>query len=419
MLERGNYMIEELGIKTLDDVEVEGKTVFVRVDMNSPVDPVTKKIIDDSRIRVHADTIKELVQRGAKVVILAHQGRRGEPDFISLSQHAEILREILGVPVKFVPDIFGEKAKSAIRELKKGEILVLENVRMWPGERKKKSPEEHAESDLVKNLAPLCDIFIVDGFAAAHRSHASLVGFAPVVKEYIAGRVMERELVTLMKILKAPERPCIYVLGGAKAEDSADVAESVLRKGIADEVLTGGLVANLFLYSKGIDIGEPNIKVLEKKGFLTLKDRIKKLLSEFDDKVILPTDLGVEISKGTREDLKVSELPTDYLIKDIGEETMELYATKLKRAKTIVINGPMGVFEEPPFEKGTRKVFEAAIESRGFVLAGGGHTVAALAEMGLKEKVSYVSTGGGALIEFLIKGTLPVVETLKKYARKS
>jgi len=412
-------MIEELGIKTLDDVKVKGKTVFVRVDINSPVDPTTKKIIDDSRIRVHADTIKELTQKGAKVVILAHQGRKGEPDFISLKQHAEILSEILGVPVKFVPDIFGEEAKSAIKQLKEGEVLVLENVRMWPGERVNKTPEEHAKSDLVKNLAPLCDIFVVDGFAAAHRSHASLVGFAPVVKEYVAGRIMERELVTLTKVLRAPERPCVYVLGGAKAEDSADVAESVLGKGIADEVLTGGLVANLFLYSKGVDIGEPNIKVLEKKGFLVLKDRIKKLLDEFGDKILLPVDLGVEVSKGVRKDIKVSDLPTDYLIKDIGEETMELYATKLKEARTIVVNGPMGVFEEPPFEKGTKKVFEAAVESGAFVLAGGGHTIAALAEMGLKEKVSYVSTGGGALIEFLIKGTLPVVEVLKKYAKKT
>jgi len=412
-------MIEELGIKTLDDVEVKGKTVFVRVDINSPVDPVTKRIIDDSRIRVHADTIKELIQRGAKVVILAHQGRKGEPDFISLRQHAEILSNILGVPVKFVPDIFGEEAKSAIKQLKEGEVLVLENVRMWPGERKKKSPEEHAQSELVKNLAPFCDIFVVDGFAAAHRSHASLVGFAPVVKEYVAGRVMEREITTLTKVLKSPERPCIYILGGAKAEDSADVAESVLGRGIADEVLTGGLVANLFLYSKGVDIGKPNVEVLERKGFLTLKNRISKLLDKFSDKIILPVDVGVEISKGVRKDLKVSELPTNYLIKDIGEETMELYATKLKNAKTIIINGPMGVFEEPPFEKGTRKVFEAAIKSGGFVLAGGGHTVAALAEMGLKDKVSYVSTGGGALIEFLIKGTLPVVEALKKYAKKS
>ena len=412
-------MIEELGIRTMDDVDVKGKTVFVRVDINSPVDPETKRILDDTRIRRHAETIRELVNRGAKVVVLAHQGRRGEPDFISLRQHAEILGSILGVPVKFVDDIFGERAKRAIRELKEGEVLVLENVRMWEGETKKQSPEEHAESDLVKSLAPLCDAFVVDAFAAAHRPHASLVGFAPVVSDYVAGRIMERELVALARVLRRPERPCIFVLGGAKAEDSADVAESVLGKGIADEVLTGGLVANLFLYSKGVDLGEPNVKVLEKKGFLELTERVKSLLGKFGDRIALPVDLGVERERGVREEVVVEALPTEWLIKDIGTRTMELYASKLREAKTIVINGPMGVFEEPPFDQGTRAVFEAAIESGGFVLAGGGHTVAALTKMGLAGKVSYVSTGGGALIEFLIRGTLPVVEALKKYSRRS
>ena len=410
-------MIEEWNIKTIDDVDVKGKTVFVRVDINSPVDPETKKILDDTRIRVHALTIGELADKGAKVVVLAHQGRPGEPDFISLEQHAKILSNILKKEVKFVKDIFGEEAKKAIRELKPGEILVLENVRMWPGERKKKSPEEHAQSELVKNLAPLCDIFVVDAFAAAHRMHASLVGFAPVVPEYIAGRVMERELKALTKVLK-PEKPCIYVLGGAKAEDSADVADAVLSKNIADKVLTGGLVANLFLYSKGYDLGKPNVEILEKKGFLELKDRIKKLLDKYSDKIVLPVDLGVEVEKGKRKEVKVNELPTDYLIKDIGKETMEIYAEEIKKAKTIVFNGPMGVFEEKPFDEGTRKVFEAISQAKAFSLVGGGHTVAAMRELGFEGKVSYASTGGGALIEFLIKGTLPVIEVLRKYSKK-
>ena len=205
-------MIEELGIKTLDDVEVEDKNVFTRVDFNSPVDPNTKRLIDDTRIRTHSKTIQELIDRGAKVVLLAHQGRPGEPDFISLKQHAEILSKLLDKEVKFVDDIFGKKAVNAIRSLRNGEVLMLENVRMWPGEMKKGSVEVHAGSQLVKNLSPLIDIFVFDAFAAAHRVQASTVGFIPVVKEVVIGRVMEAELKALLKVVENPKRPIVYIL---------------------------------------------------------------------------------------------------------------------------------------------------------------------------------------------------------------
>jgi len=409
-------MIPEYGIKTLDDVDVKSRTVFVRVDMNSPIDPKTKEILDDTRIRAHAKTISELADKGAKVVVLAHQGRPGEPDFTSLKKHAERLATILERDVKFVDDIFGEKAKKAIKSLNNGDILVLENVRMWPGETVKKEAEEHAKGELVSNLGPFCEVFVIDAFAAAHRPHASLVGFAPVAKEVVAGRIMEAELKALARVLKTPEKPCVYVLGGAKAEDAADITETVLGKNIADLVLTGGLVANLFLHASGISLGKPNEEILEKKGFLEQVPRIKRLLEKFGGQIILPVDLGVETPEG-RKELKVSELPTEYLIKDIGKKTMDIYREKLLEAKTIVINGPMGVFENPPFDEGTRKVFEAIASAKGFSLVGGGHTIAAASSLGFADKVSYLSTGGGALIEFLVKGTLPVVEVLKKYSR--
>jgi len=185
---------------TLDDVDVKDKVVLVRVDFNSPVDPETKKVLDDTRIRAHGETtIKELAQKGAKVVVIAHQGRKGDPDFIPLKQHAEILGKVLGKPVKFVDDVFGEKAQKAIKELKSGEILVLDNVRNFAGETKEGTPEEHAKTELVKALAPLADIFVNDAFAAAHRAHVSMVGFTAVLPS-VAGRIMERELKSLSRV---------------------------------------------------------------------------------------------------------------------------------------------------------------------------------------------------------------------------
>jgi len=410
-------VLEEYGIKTLDDIEVGGRRVFVRVDMNSPVDPSTKKILDDSRIRIHTEsTIAELVEKKARVVVLAHQGRRGEPDFISLRQHAEIMSRILGREVRFVDDIFGDKAVAAIEKLGEGEVLVLENVRMWEGETKKAKPEEHAKSEFVRRLAPYVDVFVVDAFAAAHRLHASMVGFMPVARHVVAGRVMERELKALAKVRTRPEKPCIYILGGAKAEDSADVAEAVLSQGIADAVLTGGLVANLFLAAKGYDLGGPNVEVLRKKGFLDLLPRFKEVLERYEDRVKLPVDLALDVD-GRRVEVGVEELPTSHLIKDVGFRTLDEYAELIKGAKSVVMNGPMGVFEVEAFAEGTRRILDAIASSKAFSVIGGGHTIAAAAKLGYLDKVSHVSTGGGALMEFLSKGTLPVVEELKRYSK--
>jgi len=191
---------------TLDDVAVKDKVVLVRVDFNSAVDPETKKVLDETRIRAHGETtIKELTGKGAKVVVLAHQGRKGDPDFIPLKQHAEILGKVLGKPVKYIDDVFGEKAQKAIKELKSGEILVLENVRSFPGETKEGTPEEHARTELVKAIAPLAGLFVNDAFAAAHRAHVSMVGFTAVLPS-VAGRIMERELKSLSKVLENPEK---------------------------------------------------------------------------------------------------------------------------------------------------------------------------------------------------------------------
>jgi len=400
---------------TMDDFNYKDKVVLLRVDFNSPIDPNTKEILDDTRIRSHSETIAELSKKDAKVVILAHQGRPGDPDYSSLENHAKALSKILNKPVEYVDDIYGEKAKKAIEALKPGEILVLKNVRDYPEETKSKSPEEHAKSELVQKLAPLADFFVNDAFAAAHRGHASIVGFT-VVLPTAAGRVMERELKALEKVTTARETPCLYILGGAKADDSAAITEYVLSKGTADNVLTGGVIGHLFLYAKGYDIGETNRKYLEEKGFTTIIPKIQDLFRRFDGKIVLPDDLAVEVD-GKRREIDVSELPTSYPIYDIGSKTVEKYASMLKKAKAIVVNGPMGVYENREFLKGTKGVFEAIAESKAFSVAGGGHTVGALDELGLQKRISYVSTGGGALMEYLTGKTLPGVDALEKAKR--
>jgi phosphoglycerate kinase len=402
---------------TLDDVAVEGKTVLVRVDFNSPIDPETKKILDETRIRRHAETtIKELVEKGAKVVVLAHQGRPGEPDFIPLKQHAEVLSRILGKSVKYVDDIFGEKAQKSIRELKNGEVLVLENVRTYADERKKGRPEEHAKKLIVVKLAPLADLFVNDAFAAAHRAHVSIVGFAAVLPS-VAGRIMERELKSLSRVLESPEKPCVFILGGAKADDALEISKYVLDNGIADYVLTGGVAGHVFLVAKGFDLGKPNMGFLERKELLGFVSGIKELTQKYPGKIKVPVDIAVEVN-GKRKEISVDELPTDYPIFDVGAKTVEDYGKITRSAKSIVVSGPMGVYENSEFIYGTRGIFEEVADSHGFSLAGGGHTVAALKELGLSSKISYVSTAGGALIEFLMGKKLPGVVALQKAAAR-
>ena len=402
---------------TLDDVKVKDKVVLVRVDFNSPVDPDTKKVLDDVRIRAHGTTtIKELSDKGAKVVVLAHQGRKGDPDFIPLKQHAELLGKVLGKPVKYVDDIYGEKAKNAINSLKPGEILVIENVRMFPGETKEGTPEEHAQTELVTNLAPLANLFVNDAFAAAHRAHVSMIGFTAVLPS-AAGRIMERELKSLSRVLEKPEHPCAYVLGGAKGDDSLEISKYVLSKGIADHVLTGGVVSQIFLAARGIDLGKANMAFLEKKELMGLVPGIKELMKKYPAQIKTPNDVAVEIN-GKRKEILVQDLPTEYPIFDIGKATVEDYGKIIRSAKAIVVSGPMGVYENKEFLYGTKKTFEAIAGSKAFSLAGGGHTISALEELGLTSKISYVSTAGGALIEFLMGKKLPGVEALEKAASK-
>ena len=403
---------------TIDDFDLKNKTVLARVDFNSPVDPNTKKILDDTRIRAHADaTIKELVKKGAKTVILAHQGRPGDADYIGLDQHATLLGKTLNMNVKYVDDVFGEAAQNAIKALKSGEVLVLGNVRGVSNEQDKGTPEAHSKTEFVKNLAPLADVFINDAFGAAHRAHVSMVGFTAVLPS-AAGRIMERELKALGKVLEAPEKPSVFVIGGAKGDDSLDISKYVLKNKIADYVLTGGVIGHIFLVAKGVDLGEGNMKFLEKKDLMGLVPGIKELMKQYPGAIITPVDLAMEVNK-KRKEIAVDDLPTDNNIFDIGTKTANKFADIILKAKTIVVSGPVGVFENPEFKKGSQIVLEAVANSEGYSLVGGGHTVATVEKLGLTDKMSYVSTAGGALIEFLMGKQLPGVVALENAAART
>jgi len=402
---------------TMDDFKLKDKTVLVRVDFNSPVDPKTERVLDDTRIRAHADaTIKELVRKGAKTVILAHQGRPGEADFIPLNQHAELLGKALGKPVKYVDDVYGKIAQRAIKALNSGEVLVLGNVRGVSNEQNKGTPGEHSKTEFVKNLAPLADVFINDAFGAAHRAHVSMVGFTAVLPS-AAGRIMERELKALGKVLEAPEKPSVFVIGGAKGDDSLDISRYVLKNNIADVVLTGGVIGHIFLVAKGVDLGKPNMKFLEKKDLMALVPGIKALIEQYPGAIVVPLDLAIEVDK-KRKEITVDDLPTNYPILDIGTGTGKQFGDMILKAKTIVVSGPVGVFENPEFKAGSKIVLEAVAASEGYSLVGGGHTVAAVEKLGLTNKMSYVSTAGGALIEFLMGKQLPGVVALEKAAAR-
>lgn len=397
--------------KTLDDFNFENKTVILRVDINLHYDEKAKKLEVSDRIIESAKTIKELCDKKAKVVILAHQGREGEPDFISLKEHAKLLSKYAKIKIKFVDDIVNEKAINAIKSLKAGEALLLENVRFLDDEEIEKTPEEHRNSSLVKTLTPLADVFVNDAFSASHRSHSSIVGFIDL--PCVAGRLMEKELKSLEKVTN-PKRPNLYVLGGAKPDDCIKIMEFGLEKGIIDEVLAGGVLGELFLVAQGFELGEKTENFLKEKKFLSLVDKLEFLFKKYNEKIFVPLDVAVN-ENGKRKEVDVVDLPNNEMIMDIGMQTIKLFEERIQKAKTIVMKGTMGVYEESGFEIGTKTILQAIINSKAFSLIGGGDTSEAIDRLNLKKSdFSYVSLAGGAFINYLAGKKLPGVEILLK-----
>ena len=330
-------------VLTLDNINVEGKTVLVRVDINSPLDPSTRAFLDDTRIRAILPTINRLSK--AKTVLIAHQSRPGKNDFTSTLGHARELGRILGRPIKWVQDIHGEKAMKAIEAMNDGDILMLNNIRMDPEEVGSKGDAlAFSETSLVQDLASVADVFVNDAFACAHRNSPSIVGFAHHLP-CVAGELMAHEIRQLDLALDAPARPCIAVLGGIKVDDSIEVALNMLNNSIADEVwLTGG-VANLAIHLSGHNIGDGNVEFLQnelKDAWGPTVDSAKSLLATYTDRIVLPVDVAANV-EGNRIDLNVEELPIHAPLFDLGLQSIRALSTRIKEAGTVILNGPAGV----------------------------------------------------------------------------
>ncbi|WP_049902929.1 phosphoglycerate kinase [Halococcus agarilyticus] len=394
-------------IRTLDDLDCEGVAVGVRIDINSPVSG--GELADDARLRAHVDTLAELLDRGARVAILAHQGRPGGDDFATLAAHADRLDELLDRPVDYCDATFSVAARDRVAALDSGEAVVLENTRFYAEEYMEFDPERAADTHLVRGLAPALDAYVNDAFAAAHRSQPSLVGFPPRLPSY-AGRVMERELDVLDAIEETPT-PRVYVLGGAKVGDSIGVAESVLERDLADTVLTAGVIGNVCLLAGGAELGDATAEFVYDAGYWDEIDRAGDLLDSYD-RIEVPEDVAIE-RDGDRHEVAVADLPaeTDAPAMDVGSRTIATYGGIIESAGTVILNGPAGVFEEAAFAEGTRGLYEAATRAEQSIV-GGGDTAAAVRQLGI-EGFDHVSTGGGAALTLLTGDALPAVEALR------
>lgn len=405
----------EKDFNTLEDFNYKNKTVLLRVDINCPLSKDELQIINDSRIRRIVPTVRELMGKDAKVIIIAHQSRKGKWDFIPLNQHAEHLSKHINAPVKYVDDVIGDDAVCAIKALKPGEVLLLGNVRGIDSETAKGDMMMHSEGEIVKKLAPLIDYYVCDAFGASHRSQCSLVGFEPLVPS-ASGRLMAKEMFALKAIFDHPRRPSVFILGGAKFGDASEMIDHVLGCGMADTVILVGLAGNAYLYARGVDVGEASLKILSEELTPENLQAAKDILAKYGQRVLLPVDVAVE-RDGKRVSVNIGDMPTAEPALDIGDATAEKFRKVIMSSKTSFMSGPAGMIEKDDFAIGTRILMTAMVDSGGQSVIGGGHTGGAAEKFDLADRFSYVSTGGGALETFLLGEPLPVIEALK-YSRE-
>jgi phosphoglycerate kinase len=403
--------MRKLTLRDLSPDQLRGKAVLLRVDYNVPLDE-REQVTDDTRIRATLPTIDLLADAGARIVVLSHFGRpKGQRvPSMSLRPAARRLAELSGRKVDFIGDTVGEQAETAVREMEGGDVLVLENTRFLSG-------EEKNDPELAEAMARLGDVFVNDAFGAAHRAHASTTGIAELMKREgkpaVAGLLMERELAYLGEALRDPARPFVAILGGAKISGKIDVIRALLPQ--VERLLIGGAMANTFFRALGLETGTSLVE----------EDRVelaRELLQQAGDKLLLPIDCVVAeaVAAGVpTETVARDAIPAGRMALDVGPETARRYAEEIERARTVLWNGPMGVFEVPEFAVGTRAVAEAvarATAAGATTIVGGGDSAAAVAELGLAEQMSHVSTGGGASLEFLEGRTLPGVAALSDAA---
>ncbi|MGB9611684.1 MAG: phosphoglycerate kinase [Bryobacteraceae bacterium] len=382
---------------SIRDLDLKGKRVFMRVDFNVPLAPGGQEITSDKRIRAALPTIQYALEQGAALVLASHLGRpKGKPNpEMSLKPVAQRLSELLGRPVAMAPDCIGEEVEKMLPN--PGEILLLENLRFHP-------EEEKNDREFSRALARLGNVYVNDAFGTAHRAHASTVGIIEFLQPAAAGLLMEKELEYLEKCTKNPERPCIGILGGAKVSDKIEVIENLLK--FADRLLIGGAMAYTFLKSQGRPVG----RSLVEDDKLELA---KGLLEKAGDRILLPVDhVVVEVLEQNAPSEVVEEIPEGRMGVDIGPKTREKYAEVIRTAKTIIWNGPMGVFEKKPFDAGTVAIAKAVAESGALSVVGGGDSEKAVKAAGVADRISHISTGGGASLEYLAGLTLPGVAAL-------
>jgi len=387
-------------MKTIRDIDLKGKKVFIRVDFNVPLEG--DKIADDTRIVESLPTIEYVIKSSGKVILCSHLGRpKGKrvPE-LSLKPVYEYLKNVLDTEIKFLEELEGEFAEKVVSELKEGEVLLLENVRYYKGETKN-------DPEFAKLLSKFADVFINDAFSVSHRAHASVVGVAELVKDKGIGFQMEKELKYLSKIISSPERPFYAIIGGSKVSTKIGVLKSFLSK--IDKLIIGGAMANTFLAAKGYEVGDSFVE----EEFFDVAKKILKEAKEQEVKLYLPVDAVVE-RNGEVKEIGLKEVQKGDKIYDIGKKSVKLFSEALQEAKTVVWNGPLGYFEKPPFHEGTVAIAHKIAALSSITIAGGGDTISAIKLAGVEHAFSYISTAGGAFLEYLEGKELPGLVVLKK-----
>ena len=394
---------------TLDDFDVKYKTIFLRVDMNCPIDSQTMEILGSRRIEEATETIKALDE--SKLVVASHQGRVGNKDYTGMEKHAKVLEELLNKKVKYVQDVIGSAAQNEIKNLKNGEILLLDNLRLCAEENYEFSPSDAAKTIMVQRLAKLFDLCVLDSFPSAHRSHPSIVGFSQILPS-CAGRIVEREIRKLDEIMTVSKAPHVVVLGGAKVPDRLESLKLLIKNGRADYVLLTGLIGNVFLRAQGRIKSTLGIKREDEAVSMA-----HSLIGEHPDVFSTPVDVAID-KDGSRVELDVRDVNKGDNIFDVGPKTVEHYKKIIYGAGTVFMSGPPGFFEKEQFSYGTKAMLEGVANSMATTIVSGGHLTSALKSYSLAGKINHVSTAGGALVLYLAGEKLPMIQSLENAASR-